>query len=688
MLQWIVKNKYNKLKTVTILGAILVAVFLSFNTVLAQSVADSSSTVNQGLQVIQQPLGLAAFDIRIIIANIIRAALGLIGIILVGLLLYAGYLWMTAGGNDEQILQAKSIIRNAVIGLAIILSAYTIVAFIMKLLGVNGIGGEGNTTTAPSQNYNFAGSGALGKVIKDHYPARDQKNVPRNTKIVITFNKPVYLPSFVDDTNKNGTYGDCINTDKTDFNWNKDCDHVTSTPVGQLTDNYINLKRTDNGKSVAGLVILSSQSTSNNIQGNFTLVLKPITDPTSVDGGYLGSDTDSVGYTVNLGKGIEQDSAENNYPSIFDKQYIGNDYYAWQFTCNNSLDLTPPTVMAVFPASVKDNPKGEARNSVIQISFSEPIDPTGLQGSFTTSSDKTKNYYEAPKSSTNRYVYLKNLINILPAGSFNLVNNYKTLEFTPALKCGVNACGEDIFCLNPDDYNVLLKAAKTLAGSFQSLPFTGVTDMASNALDGNKNNSPQTATTTLPVFDNWLMPDNYYWNFKINDQIDITPPYLTNIMPAVDSDYVDKNQDWRLIFSKKMRVDSLYSIDLAEHPNVNADKSPWIPLWHVPSLALDYQTVIMQHGKFLDNEFYIPTVSSTVEDVHFNCFYPGLGPDATAANSPSLISPTCDPTNPKSSCCKVKVGGKDYCCDGEIAAGNNFTKETCIKNILENKNQL
>lgn len=689
MLQWIVKNKYNKIKAVTILGVILVAVFLSFNTALAQSVADSSSTINQGVQIIQQPLGLGAFDIRIIIANIIKVALGLIGIVLVCLLIYAGYLWMTAGGNEEQITQAKSVIRNAVIGLAIILSAYSIVAFVMNMLGVTGGGLQGNTTTAPTQNYNFSGSGALGKVIKDHYPARDQKDVPRNTKIVITFTKPVYLPSFVTDTNGNNTFGDCINTDKPTFDWNKDCDHAitTTTPTGQqLMDNFINLKRSDNGQPVAGLVVLSSETTYNNVKGNFTIVLKPITKPADISGGNLGSDTDAVGYTVNLGKGIEEDNSQNNYPSIFDKQHVGNDYYSWQFICNTSLDTTPPTVVGVFPSSVADNPKGEARNSVIQITFSEAIDPTGLQGNFTTSSFKDKNYYEAPGAGSNRYIYLKNLANILPAGTFDLVNNYKTLEFTPSFKCGVNACGADIFCLNPDNYTLLLKAAKTLAGSFQSQPFSGVTDMSSNALDGNKNNSPQTASTDLPVFDNWLMPDNFYWEFKINSDIDITAPYLSNVTPAVDSDYVGKNQIWQMVFSKKMRVGSLYSIDLNEYPNTPPPGvKDWIPLWHVPFVYLDGKTVVMQHGEFLDNEFYMPVVSSTVEDVHFNCFYPGLGPDSSPATSPSLISPTCDPTQPNNTCCKVVPNGKDYCCDGLVSGDKNFTQNSCVDWIKSNK---
>lgn len=679
MLQWIVKNKYNKTKAVTILGVILVAVFLSFNTALAQN------TVSEGLQVIQQPLGLAAFDIRLIIANIIRAALGLIGIILVCLMLYAGYLWMTAGGNEDQIGQSKSIIKNAVIGLAIILSAYSIVAFVMKMLGVDVSGGEPTTSTNVTQNYNFSGSGALGRTVKDHYPARDQKDVPPNTKIVVTFAKPVYLPSFVVDTNNNKIFGDCVNTDKPTFDWNKHCDHAftTTTASGQqLMDDYINVKRTDTKQSISGLIILSSTNTYNNTVGNFTLVIKPITNSAVSDGGYLEKDTD---YTVTLGKNIEEDNAGNGYPSIFKKQQDGNDFYYWHFITNSTLDLTPPTVVDVFPKSITENPKGEPRNSVIQITFSEAIDPTGLQGNFTTSSYAQKKYYEAPNSGSNRFVYLKNLANILPAGSFNLVNDYKTLEFTPSLKCGVNACGGDIFCLNQDSYTLLLKAAKTLAGSFQSLPFTGVADMASNALDGNKNSSPQTATTTLPVFDLWLTPDNYYWDFKINNEIDITAPYLVSITPAVDSDYVSKKQPLQMYFSKRMRVGSLDSIDIVEYPTVPPPNEAWVPLWRKPFLALDYQTVTMQHGDFIDNEFYMPVVSSTVEDAHFNCFYPGLGPDASPATTPSLTSPVCDPTQPGNKCCAVVPGGKDYCCDGNVSAGSNFNKNSCIDWIKNNK---
>jgi len=48
------------------------------------------------------------------------------------LLIYAGFLWMAAGGNDEQLTKAKNIIKASVIGIVIILGGYSISRFILK----------------------------------------------------------------------------------------------------------------------------------------------------------------------------------------------------------------------------------------------------------------------------------------------------------------------------------------------------------------------------------------------------------------------------------------------------------------------------------------------------------------------------------------------------------------------------
>jgi len=66
-----------------------------------------------------------------IAGNIIGYALGLLGIIFVILVIYAGFLWMTAQGNEEQITKAKKMITNAVIGIIIISMAYIITNFVL-----------------------------------------------------------------------------------------------------------------------------------------------------------------------------------------------------------------------------------------------------------------------------------------------------------------------------------------------------------------------------------------------------------------------------------------------------------------------------------------------------------------------------------------------------------------------------
>lgn len=69
------------------------------------------------------------------ITTIINYALGLLGLIAVGFLIFAGIMMVTAGGAEEQIGKAKKIITYAVIGIVIILLSYTIVTFVTSALG-------------------------------------------------------------------------------------------------------------------------------------------------------------------------------------------------------------------------------------------------------------------------------------------------------------------------------------------------------------------------------------------------------------------------------------------------------------------------------------------------------------------------------------------------------------------------
>lgn len=57
-----------------------------------------------------------------------------VGLFFLVLTVYAGFLWMTAGGNEEQVGKSKALLRNAVIGFTIIILSYAITTFVGNAL--------------------------------------------------------------------------------------------------------------------------------------------------------------------------------------------------------------------------------------------------------------------------------------------------------------------------------------------------------------------------------------------------------------------------------------------------------------------------------------------------------------------------------------------------------------------------
>jgi hypothetical protein len=75
------------------------------------------------------------------IGRIIGVALAFVGLAFFILMLYGGFTWMFARGNDQQVEKAKGIIQTAVIGLIIVLMAYAITAFVGNVLISDASGG-------------------------------------------------------------------------------------------------------------------------------------------------------------------------------------------------------------------------------------------------------------------------------------------------------------------------------------------------------------------------------------------------------------------------------------------------------------------------------------------------------------------------------------------------------------------
>lgn len=129
----------NKIKNFVMLAVMGLSV-LAAVPALAQS---GSVTPNELLPPeISTNSGLGSGDIRLTVARIIRTAMSLLGIVAVVIVLIGGFTWMTAGGSDEKVGEAKKWIYSGVIGLVIILSAYAIASFVIQNLV--------NATTGPA----------------------------------------------------------------------------------------------------------------------------------------------------------------------------------------------------------------------------------------------------------------------------------------------------------------------------------------------------------------------------------------------------------------------------------------------------------------------------------------------------------------------------------------------------------
>lgn len=62
----------------------------------------------------------------VVIGQILSVLLGFLGVLFVALTIYGGFLWMTARGNSKQVEDSQVLIRNSVIGIIVILSAFAI----------------------------------------------------------------------------------------------------------------------------------------------------------------------------------------------------------------------------------------------------------------------------------------------------------------------------------------------------------------------------------------------------------------------------------------------------------------------------------------------------------------------------------------------------------------------------------
>jgi hypothetical protein len=72
---------------------------------------------------------------------IIKPILGLVGLAFFILMIYGGVMWMVAGGNENIVKKAQSILVSALIGAVIVVAAYALTNAILNAITVGSVSG-------------------------------------------------------------------------------------------------------------------------------------------------------------------------------------------------------------------------------------------------------------------------------------------------------------------------------------------------------------------------------------------------------------------------------------------------------------------------------------------------------------------------------------------------------------------
>jgi len=131
-------NKNMKILKILITLTIITIVFSFGVTVMAQEAESTGLDLTGKLTNVAKNAQFQEADSRSIattIGGVIKALLSLLGVIFMAYIIYGGYLWMTAAGNEEKLSKAKAIIRGSITGIIIVFLAYAITHFVIVKVG-------------------------------------------------------------------------------------------------------------------------------------------------------------------------------------------------------------------------------------------------------------------------------------------------------------------------------------------------------------------------------------------------------------------------------------------------------------------------------------------------------------------------------------------------------------------------
>lgn len=248
-------------------------------------------------------------------------------------------------------------------------------------------------------------------------------------------------------------------------------------------------------------------------------------------------------------------------------------------------------IQTIYQASGR---RDQPRNVIIQISFNEAINPMSISGT----SEELKDI-----------IRVKSANGSIVSGEFVVSNVYRTVEFISDNLCGINGCGEQIFCL-PGGVGLQvelvaagLQTCATNADCLTSEQFvncpsgggicykeetidnqsklinyplsdftagiSGVVDATLNSLDGNKNENAEGPVSFFNENTQDSQGDNFKWSFYTSEMLDLSSPEISEqnvsqngIIPVKDAGDLNSNplsEPIRSSFTKVMQSNSLRS---------------------------------------------------------------------------------------------------------------------------------
>jgi hypothetical protein len=215
------KNMDKKVKNLLIAGCL--AVGLTLFLVPAAKAVNLQDAFNGQLSTVGSRSGFNTNQTTVepIISMVISVVLSFLGVIFLIFMVYGGYIWMTAAGNEEKVKKAKMLIQAAVLGLLIVVGAYAITVFIMGRLAKDLIPSDSGTGSLQNAAYDATSATDTAPGCCIVPPTSSQPltchDVDNEEVCTGTFDGGVFVPGPCSgvsgcNSNNNTTMGCCVTT--------------------------------------------------------------------------------------------------------------------------------------------------------------------------------------------------------------------------------------------------------------------------------------------------------------------------------------------------------------------------------------------------------------------------------------------------------------------------------------------